>query len=60
MEDGVAIQAVAGRLDLDKWVNELDLFSEDVHFPAWSAASQRQCVEKFLTESLDIAEQLRP
>lgn len=35
-----------------RWQNELDLTSEEVHFFARSKASQIQCLEKFIEESL--------
>ncbi|WP_165251208.1 PD-(D/E)XK nuclease family protein [Paludisphaera soli] len=43
-----------------KWVNELVLYSEDVHFFARSRASQLQCIEQFLKDSLAAAQRARP
>lgn len=44
-----------GRLENGGWRNELDLESEEIHFFARSKASQIQCIEKFIKESIDYA-----
>jgi putative methionine-R-sulfoxide reductase with GAF domain len=44
-----------GRLDGDRWYNELDLESEEIHFFARSKASQIQCLEKFIKENFEYA-----
>lgn len=43
-----------GKLEDGGWRNELDLTSEDVHFFARSKASQIQCLEQFIEESLGV------
>jgi hypothetical protein len=41
-----------GKLQGGQWRNELDLTSEEIHFFARSRASQVQCLEQFIDESL--------
>ena len=43
-----------------KWLSELALDSEDVHFFARARASQLQCIEQFLKDSLAAAQRVRP
>ncbi|MCK6624924.1 MAG: hypothetical protein L6R45_07080 [Anaerolineae bacterium] len=42
-----------------RWINELDFTSEEVHFFALSKASQLQCIERFLIESLAAVKQIQ-
>lgn len=47
-----------GEIENDAWRNVLNLSSEEVHFFARSKASQIQCLEDFISESLDYARPL--
>lgn len=47
-----------GKLESGGWRNELDLTSEDIHFFARSKASQIQCLEQFVEESLSYGKTL--
>ena len=47
-----------GRVVSAKWRNELDLSSEEVHFYARQRASQLQCIEMFIRDSVKYARTL--
>jgi hypothetical protein len=51
-------EVTLGKLTGGGWRNELDLTSEDVHFFARSRASQVQCLERFIEESLKYGKSL--
>jgi len=53
-----------GRVEADgkeyKWVNELDLESEDVHFFALSSENQQKSAEEFVAKSISAVKKISP
>jgi hypothetical protein len=52
------INPLVGRFNGDRWQNDLELSSEEIHFFSRSKASQIECLEKFVKESIDFVKKV--
>jgi putative methionine-R-sulfoxide reductase with GAF domain len=58
LKQGTDTSILIGKVDNGRWQNDLDLESEEIHFFARTKASQIECLETFLQNSVNFAKKL--